>query len=221
MEDYKVYRKSFMGILANLAVLFSALFGLALLSGAVVFEGKGSFVGIVHLILAPVFLFSPRFIYWSYFEKEYNAGFLRLLESFALIIYFSTSAGTFYFYDVPPFRFLGYDTFAHFTVFFQLAVIFFVGCCFYRGYADLTFRQKKIIFGAGIILFLAGGIFWELFTKSADEIFKTAMFGDVNQRIDRDVIADLSANILGGASGLLFAMKKYGIWREKWKIKSF
>ena len=221
MEDYKIYRKSFIGILGNLVILFSAAVGLALLSGAVVFEGKGSFVGIVHLFLAPVFLFSPRFIYWRYFEKEYNAGFLRLLESFSLIIYFSTSAGTFYFYDVPPFRFLGYDTFAHFTVFFQLAVIFLFVCGFYRGYADLAYRQKIAIFGAGIILFLTGGIFWELFQKYGDEIFKTAMFGDINQRINLDVITDLSANILGGAAGLLFALKKYGEWREKWKINSF
>lgn len=218
--DYKNYRESFIGILSNLAILFSALLGLALLSGIIVFEGKGSFVGIVQLFLAPVFLFSPRFIFWRYFEKEYNAGFLRLLESFALIIYFSTSAGTFYFYDVPPFRFLGYDTLAHFTVFFQLAVIFVLIFGFLKNFSDFDSRRKIAILAFGVVLCLMAGIGWELFQKYADEIFKTTMFGDINQRIDRDVITDLSANISGGAAGLLFALGKYGEWRERWKINS-
>lgn len=214
--NYEIYRKTFIGISANLAILFSAIFGLALLSGVVVFEGKGSFVGIVHLILAPVFLFSPRFVFWRYFEKEYNVGFLRLLEGLALIIYFSTSAGTFYFYDFPA-RYVGYDTLAHFTVFFQLAAIFVLIFGFLKNFSDFGSRQKMAIFSAGAVFCLLGGIGWELFQKYGDEIFKTAMFGDINQRIDRDVITDLSANISGGAAGLLFAFKKYKKWSGKFK----
>lgn len=216
--DYKNYRKTFIGILANLAVLFSVSLGLALLFGTVVFEGKGTFIGVIHLFLAPVFLFAPRWIFWRYFEKKYNAGFLRFLEIFALIIYFSTSAGTFYFYDVSPFSFLGYDTLVHFSVFFQIAAVFVLIFGFLKNISFFSFRQKTVIFISGVILCLIGGIGWELFQKYGDEIFKTEMFGDVNQRIDYDVISDLSANILGGAAGLFFAMIKYGEWRRKFVI---
>lgn len=146
-----------------MAVLFSVLLGLALLSGAVVFEGKGVFVGVVHLFLAPAFLFAPRWIFWRYFEKEYNAGFLRFFESRALIIYFLTSAGTFYFYDFPPFPFLGYDTLAHFSVFFQLAAVFVLIFGFLKNFSVFNFRQKTAIFIFGVILCLIGGIGWELF----------------------------------------------------------
>lgn len=213
---YQNYRRTFIGILANLTVLFSALFGLALLSEIMVFNGRGDFVGTVHLFLAPIFLFSPRFVYWRYFEKEYSAGFLRLLESFALIIYYSTTAGTVYFYDFPA-RYVGYDTLAHFTVFFQIAAAFVLIFGFLKNFSDFDSRRKTAIFAAGAVLCLIGGIGWELFQKYGDEIFKTTMFGDANQRIDRDVITDLSANVLGGLAGILFALKKYGGWLAEFK----
>lgn len=201
-------RSTFLRFLVNFLVATSLIIGFIYF-----WKFKDYFLAVVYILIAPLLLLLPRWLYQKLWHRKYNFLLLNILEAFAILIFISASAGSLGLYDQK----FEYDSFVHF---FILALIC-IALVFLLEYFLPSANQKELfkLCLCIFVLTVSLGILWELFEFGSDKIIKTQLFFDRWQDTFEDTIVDIIFDTFGAFVGSLFVYFKWPTWQKEFRIK--
>lgn len=162
------------------------------------------------LALALLLLFRKSKLFLKYYKPSFGDTLLGLSG----LIFLLSDIGNLYFYDRFTFDWLGYDTFAHFTIpllFVILAAMLYELARLKKGVP----KTIEVILVSALVV-VAFSFLWELFEKQSDLLWGTHLFSDPSQPIAVDTADDLIADFYGVFFGSILIFKNWTSWNQKW-----